>query len=430
MVAPTSFFADYGCHVRILEEVRALQNRGHAVRVVTYHNGDNLPGIDIQRTVGLPWRTRLMVGSSRHKIYLDAMLFFAVFRHTRSFRPDIIHAHLHEGALIGSVVGRLLRKPVVFDYQGSLTEEMLDHNFIRPGGLRERVVRRLERLIDRLASIIVPSGTAARDHLLSRGVPEDRVRLLSDAVDTTRFDPDKHRCSRQQVRASLGIPGNARVVVYLGLLAEYQGTSLLIDAARLLLDSHQDMYFIIAGYPGVDHYVEYASTSPHANRILFPGRVAYRDAPALLAAGDVAVAPKQSTTEGNGKIYNYMSMGLPTVAIDTPSNRLVLADLGHFIQPANPGLFASAIEQSFQDTTDHRTMLRERVTGRFSWSERVHELERIYAEIMGTDTEIAITPSSSCRCNQESQVPPNAVPDCSPDQEPAIVAQDHASPGT
>ena len=25
MVAPTSFFADYGCHVRILDEARALQ---------------------------------------------------------------------------------------------------------------------------------------------------------------------------------------------------------------------------------------------------------------------------------------------------------------------------------------------------------------------------------------------------------------------
>ena len=33
MVAPTSFFADYGCHVRILEEARVLQRRGHTVTI-------------------------------------------------------------------------------------------------------------------------------------------------------------------------------------------------------------------------------------------------------------------------------------------------------------------------------------------------------------------------------------------------------------
>ena len=39
MIAPTSFFADYGCHVRIYEEVRILQQLGHQVTVVTYRTG-------------------------------------------------------------------------------------------------------------------------------------------------------------------------------------------------------------------------------------------------------------------------------------------------------------------------------------------------------------------------------------------------------
>ena len=39
MVAPTSFFSSYGCHVRIAEEADALRWLGHRVTVVTYHNG-------------------------------------------------------------------------------------------------------------------------------------------------------------------------------------------------------------------------------------------------------------------------------------------------------------------------------------------------------------------------------------------------------
>ncbi len=382
MVAPTSFFADYGCHVRILEEERALTARGHQVLITTYHNGDNLPGVKIRRTVGLPWGTRIMVGSSRHKIYLDAMLFFTVLRQAQRFKPDIIHAHLHEGALIGSVVGRLLGIPVLFDYQGSLTEEMLDHRFIRPGGLRERFMRRLERVIDRLPAVIVPSGTAARDHLLSKGFRNDQVQLLADAVDTTRFDPEKQAAKRLVVRETLGIPADARVVVYLGLLAEYQGTSLLIEAADQLLERHPDMYVIVAGYPGVDKYAAIAARSQHANRMLFPGRIAYRDAPSLLAAGDVAAAPKRSTTEGNGKLFNYMAMQLPIVAIDTPANRAILGDLGNLVPPDSPSAFAEAIEAAFETPDEHRIALRNRVSNHFSWQERVLGLESIYAGIL------------------------------------------------
>ena len=44
-IAPTSFFADYGCHVRILEETRALGRRGHRVTVCTYHSGRDPQGV-------------------------------------------------------------------------------------------------------------------------------------------------------------------------------------------------------------------------------------------------------------------------------------------------------------------------------------------------------------------------------------------------
>ena len=43
-----------------------------------------------------------------------------------------IHGHLHEGALLGGVLGRLRRVPLVFDFQGSLSSEIADHQFVNP----------------------------------------------------------------------------------------------------------------------------------------------------------------------------------------------------------------------------------------------------------------------------------------------------------
>src|SRR5918911_447579 len=123
MIAPTSFFADYGCHIRIWHEAKALQARGHRRVIATSHNGDDMPGFDIRRSWDVPWLKRAMVGSSRHKLYLDAALSYRALTTALSLRPTIIHAHLHEGALIGAVLKRIARVPLVFDFQGSMTSE-------------------------------------------------------------------------------------------------------------------------------------------------------------------------------------------------------------------------------------------------------------------------------------------------------------------
>lgn len=382
MIAPTSFFADYGCHVRILEEVRALQSAGHNVRVCTYHNGDDVPGVRIKRTVGIPWRKRVVVGSSRHKMYLDVMLFVTTLREALRFKPDVLHAHLHEGALIGSTIGRMTGTPVVFDYQGSLTEEMLDHGFIRPGGKRHRFFRQLEQIIDHLPARILPSSPAAESFLLQRGLDAERIVSIQDAVDMERFDPEHLVSGRARVRQQLGIPESAPVVVYLGLLATYQGTPLLIEAARRLLARRPDIYFVIAGYPAVGRHSAMARDMPIDNHVLFPGRIPYQDAPALIAAGDVAVAPKLSKTEGNGKILNYMAAGLPVVATDTLPNRTMLGPDGIYFAPHDVDGLVDGIECSLATPASVGQRLCERAAREFSWSTRVAPLEAAYASIL------------------------------------------------
>src|SRR5437899_1622447 len=106
-IVPSHFFADYGCHVRILEETEALQALGHRVCIVTYPGGRDMPDLDIRRPPVLRHASRVHVGSSRRKLVLDALLGAQSLARTIMFRPDVIHAHLHEGALIGVLLGRL-----------------------------------------------------------------------------------------------------------------------------------------------------------------------------------------------------------------------------------------------------------------------------------------------------------------------------------
>lgn len=332
-IAPTSFFADYGCHVRIWEEAKTLKQLGHRVVMTTYHNGDDMPGLDIRRSWDVPWIKRAMVGSSRHKLYLDVALSWRTLRTSLALKPDIVHAHLHEGALIGAVISQLLRIPLIFDYQGSLTGEMLDHGFVRGASPFYQPLRALERVINSLPDAVITSSYNAAASLHREWhVPRNRLYTVTDSVNTERFRPfDGDAAWKEErlwLRAELGIPADRRVVVYLGLLAPYQGTNKLLEAAAQVIGQQQNVHFLIMGYPDVTSYRALAEQLGIADYVTLPGRILYKDAHAYLALGDVAVAPKMSATEGAGKITNYLAMGLPVVAFDTPVSREILGDLG------------------------------------------------------------------------------------------------------
>ncbi len=74
MIAPTGFFADYGCHVRILEEAQALQAQGHAVTIFTYPSGATPEGLRVVRLPAPGRQARARVGSHRRKLLLDPLL--------------------------------------------------------------------------------------------------------------------------------------------------------------------------------------------------------------------------------------------------------------------------------------------------------------------------------------------------------------------
>ncbi len=384
MIAPTSFFSDYGGHIRILEETRALQALGHQVRIVTYYKGSDLPGLDIRRTAPLPWRTDYEVGSSRHKIAFDAYLAAQSLLEGMRMKPDIIHGHMHEGALIGGVLARMLRKPLVFDFQGSMTSEMADHGFLDKDGRIYSLAHRLEQSINTSLpqAILTSSRQAARFLEQDFHVDPAVIHPLPDCADTERFNPDVLAASEKQaLRGQLGIPDGRRIVAYLGLLTDYQGTPFLIDAAARMKELDEPIHFLVMGYPNVDHYRQMAEQAGVQDHMTFTGKIEYRDAPRYLSLGDIAVAPKVSATEGSGKILNYMAMAQPVVAFDTPVSREYLAEWGVYSTAGDAEQLAAAVRQLAHDPqrrSEIGSALRARAKATFSWRRAGEQIQGIY----------------------------------------------------
>ncbi len=384
MIAPTSFFLDYGCHVRILEEAQAVQAQGFAVRIVTYYLGRDWPGLEIVRSASTPWRSEYEVGSSRHKIAFDALLSWRALMEALRWRPHLIHGHLHEGALIGRVLATLLRVPLVFDFQGSLTGEMLDHGFIQPDSVAHYWWRRLEQRIVEMADLIVTSTVHSAELVTRTFGRETGVYPLPDSVNLAYFCSDcllpEERAHR---RAELGIPPERQVAVYLGLLADYQGIPQLLEAAARLRAREYPVTFLVMGFPNLDKYREQARRlGLSAADVIFTGKIPYEKAPHYLALGDFAIAPKLSATEGSGKILNYMAMGLPVVAYDTQVSREYLGGLGVYATPVGDvSALAQSIAFLLRNPEVCRTLgeqLRERAGRHFSWERTGKRLTQLY----------------------------------------------------
>ncbi|MDD2899320.1 MAG: glycosyltransferase family 4 protein [Desulfuromonadaceae bacterium] len=381
MIAPTPYFSDRGCHVRIYEEARALTKLGHEVCIVTYHLGRDMPGVRVVRSPRIPWYNKLEAGPSWHKPYLDILLLWKVLSEVRSFRPHLIHAHLHEGALIGSFVKLLHGIPLLFDYQGSLSGESLNHGFFSEKSLLMKLFKVIEQFINNRAEFIVTSSESGQQDLIGEwGISPKKVFNLIDGVDTDIFRP----YPRSAARHALDIPEDSKLIVYLGLLNRYQGVDLLMDVIVRIKSQNPGIHFLLMGFPD-EEYRRKAEGMGIKDEITFTGRVNYDSAPIYLSAGDIAVSPKLALTEANGKLFNYMACGLPTIVFDNQINREILGEDGIYVEHGNAALLAETLLSTIHNSARMNSLsksVRERAIRMHSWSARAQLLVSCYRTML------------------------------------------------
>ena len=367
MIAPTPFFSDRGCHTQIYEEIKALQKLGHEIVLCTYGLGRDIEGITTVRCYNPPWYRKLSAGPSYTKIMLLPILTWAALREISRFKPDIVHAHLHEGAVIARVCKIFYPKlQFLFDMQGSLAEECIQHGFFARGSRVHRFFVAVETRIANWFPVITQSDTMVTE-LQRMSVPAERIANVKDGVDTDTFRPMP---PDEGLARELGISLDKPRVLYMGLMETYQGVDLLFEAFKTVSERVPQAQFIIIGYPNIDRYRKLAEELGVAHQTFFLGRIDYAKLPRYLSLAEVAVAPKIAATEGDGKIYNYMAMGLPTVAFSRSVSREILGDAGILAEMRNARDLGEKIIWALENHEVVRRLgekARERAVQNLSW---------------------------------------------------------------
>jgi len=387
MIAPTPFFSDRGTHIRILEEALALEKRGHSVPIVTYHIGENISekiktNIEIYRIPKLLfWCKKMEAGADWRKVILNILLIFKTLRLVLIKKPDIIHAHLHEGALIGWIVRKILfwRKiKLIADFHGTLTKEMVSHNYLKNKFLRGFFIR-LEKFINNLGDFAIASSGELADEL-RKTRKDGKIETILDGVNLENYDP---LTLKKEFRKKLGIPANKVMIIYAGSFIANKGIKYLLEAISKVAKGDRNIYFVLAGSPEKE-IKNYLKKRKLENCVKLISPLSYFDLPKILKAGDVGVDPKDSSVgQASGKVLQYMGAGLPVVCFDRINNRKYLGEGAYYSRDISAQGIIDGIlyfSQNSEEIIARGKIAKERAE-KFSWDKSAEEIERIYQKL-------------------------------------------------
>lgn len=268
----------------------------------------------------------------------------------RGLDLDILHTHNPKTGVLGRVLGRALRIPVVVNTCHGL--------WVRPedGLARKALVYGAETVAARCSDAELYQNDEDR-RTLRRVVPAARSQTVGNGVDLTRFRPDPD--ARDRVRAELGIAPDRLLVGGVGRLVAEKGVAEFAAAARALADRAT---FVWAGPADADK-------ADHVDAIAGVRLLGLRhDMPAVYAAVDVFVLP--SHREGFSRsAMEAAATGCALVLTDIRGCREVGAHGEHLllVPPRDPAGLTAAVGRLLGDPP-----LRARLAG--AGHDRAHAL--------------------------------------------------------
>ena len=346
MIAPEPFFEPRGTPFSEYHRIRALLDLGHTVDLVTYPFGKDveMPGLRIFRAARPPFITRVKIGPSPAKLFLDMTLTLTALNRARAGQYDAVHSH-EEGAAIGVVISAALGIPHLYDMHSSLPQQLENFAFSKSALLRW-MFQMLERTAirrSRVTIVICPHlETTARTV-----VPDAQVVLIENAPGSGDVPVAG---SGKAIRASLGIDANAPMVLYTGTFEAYQGLDLLFAAAKIVMRERSDTRVVLAGgKPDQVVRAKAQAAAMGADGLIFTGEQPSETIPGYLDAADVLVSPRSTGTNTPLKIYQYLRSGRAIVATRLLTHTQVLSDEVAILTEPTPESFARGILQAIND---------------------------------------------------------------------------------
>ena len=301
-----------------------------------------------------------------------------IVRAIRRERADLVHSNTLKTHVLGGLAGRLTGRPVVWHVR----------DLLAPGPAR--------RFLQISAGLTRPHVIAISKAVMSTfdQYPRLSKTVVHNGIDLAEWRP---RADRAAVRAALGLPEDAQVVIVVGRLSPWKGHKTLIEAFSRLPASLGDARLLIVGdcifweQSYRDELEKLAEDLGIAERTVFTGH--REDIPDLLAASDLFCLPSQNEPFGR-VVIEAMAAGLPVVATRGGGVPEIVEDkrTGLLVTTDRVAEMSSALAELLADEPRRRQMGRaglRRAREHFDLAVTVAKIEDVYDRLLQRKTQKA-----------------------------------------
>jgi glycosyltransferase involved in cell wall biosynthesis len=246
-----------------------------------------------------------------------------------------------------------------------------------------------EHWLPRHSGVVTVASRTLETQMWGMGVLSQRVFYVPNCPSPDFLVGRSHveESDRRRVRERLGID-DAPMAVYVGHITRGDDLDLAIDAFVQLRSRLQAARLVIVGTgQGLEPLKELVGERGLSQSVIFAGWVDHLQVPSYLAAADVAVYPYRDSLVNRAKcsikILEYMAMGKAIVTHRVGQNLEYLENgrSGILAEPGSVTEFAEGLEAVLTDRGLAKRLGAEaqrRVDSRFSWQQRIVDVERAY----------------------------------------------------
>jgi colanic acid biosynthesis glycosyl transferase WcaI len=243
------------------------------------------------------------------------------------------------------------RAPFIFN-----VSDIWPQSAVEMGALRNRaaigLAEWLERSLYRHASKVSVVTPGIVDKLAARGVPREKLFLLTNAVDTDVFRP---AARDDELAVRLGVAGR-KVFLYAGTHGLAQGLDVVLEAARLTSDP--SVLFVLAGEGADKARLEAKARTDAIANVQFLPNQPREVMPRLINLAYATVIPLRRLEVFKAalpsKMFESMAAERPIVLSVWGEAATLVEDAGCgvVVEPENATALAAAVDRLAADTTE------------------------------------------------------------------------------
>ena len=285
----------------------------------------------------------------------DAWLFRqAAIRLHKQRGYAVYHARSYVAGWVAHQLSQKTGRPWIFDMRGFWADERRYHGRWPQNHPLYRWLYRLwkkrERLMLHTAAEIVVLTEAAKEVLLSWGIPPQKITVIPCVADYEFFhlEPAQRQQTRQSIRKTLHIPADATLLLYSGSLASHYAPGDIVDIFEAAYKIDPKVFLLVLT-PNetsfLERLIQQRGLPLSQYRAAFASRM---EMPSYLSAADVGMATALPTFD---KIANSPTKIAEYLAADLPVIATAIGDVKKLAEQL-PGLFPYQTQQEIPSVVE------------------------------------------------------------------------------